>query len=442
MPASDTKLEAQLDPDAPISDQKIENDASQEAEFPDGGLRAWGTVFGCPVISLIISQFGVFEQYYSVNQLKDQPLSTISWIGSLQLCLVMLMGCVSGPMFDAGYLKPMIACAGTLYVFCLFMTSISVASELYQFVLSQGLGVGIAMGFLYSPSMSTISHHFEKHRTVAFGIFGAGSSVGGAVVPIAMRTLLVKVGFQWAVRTPVAFLVLFCVICGFVCCSTRLPPRKSRRVMDFRVCSLLSPLFQDRAYSFLVFGASVVALGLYAPVSYGVTYAVAHGVSQDLAFYSHVSDPPSLSIFNALSLVGRVLLNLVAQRTGPFNILIVTCGLSSVLIIVWAFTQSTAGILVFNAVFGFAGGASILVVPAAIASLSTNQQDIGLRLGMAFFSASFFWLASSPIQGALIKLHGTYWPAAVFSGSVVFCGVVMMVIARMLVVRRTAKQWV
>ncbi|KAJ6584406.1 major facilitator superfamily domain-containing protein [Mycena capillaripes] len=409
--------------------EDVEKRVSPEAEFPDGGLRAWGTVFGAFMINFscygVITSFGVFEEHYSVNQLKDQPLSTISWIGSLQLSLILLMGCVSGPLFDAGYLKPMIASAGALYVFSLFMTSIS--TELYQFVLSQGLGVGIAMGFLFAPSMSTIGHYFKRYRILSFGIFATGASVGGTVVPIAMRRLFEEVGFQWAVRT-LAFLVLFCMVCGFVCCSTRLPPRKGGSIVDFHV-------FQDRAYCFLVFGAALVGLGLYAPVSYGVTYAVANGVSQDLAFYS-------LSILNALSLVGRLLPNFVAQRIGPMNILIIACGLAGVLDIVWITAHSTAGILAFNAVFGFASGGYVSVLPAAVASLSSNPHDIGLRLGMAFFCTSFFWLASSPIQGALIKLHGTYWPAAVFSGAVVLAGVGMMAVARVMVGRRTGRHWV
>ncbi|KAJ7731319.1 major facilitator superfamily domain-containing protein [Mycena maculata] len=411
--------------------EKAEREIPQEAEFPDpdGGLRAWGTVFGAFMINFscygVITSFGVFEQHYSVNQLKDEPLSTISWIGSLQLSLVLLMGCVSGPLFDAGYLKPMIASAGALYVFCLLMTSIS--TEFYQFVLSQGLGVGIAMGFLFSPSMSTIGHHFKKHKILAFGIFASGASVGGTVVPIAMRRLFDEVGFPWAVRT-LAFLVLFCMICGFVCCSSHLPPRRGGRVIDFRV-------FEDRAYCFLVLGAALVGMGLYAPVSYGVTYAVAHGVTQDLAFYS-------LSILNAFSLFGRILPNIVAQRVGPLNILVAACGLAGVLDFVWVVPRSTTGILVFNAAFGFASGGYVSVLPAAISTLSVNPQNIGLRLGMAFFCTSFFWLAGAPMQGALINLHGTYWPAAVFSGSTVLAGVALMGAARGLVGRRTGRWWV
>ncbi|KAJ7902776.1 major facilitator superfamily domain-containing protein [Mycena olivaceomarginata] len=408
-------------------DVDLDEKSLQEFDFPDGGVRAWGTVFGAFMVNFscfgAISSFGVFEEHYSANQLKDQPLSTISWIGSLQLSLILLMGCVSGPLFDAGYLKSLIASAGALYVFCLFMTSIS--TELYQFVLSQGLGVGIAMGVIFSPCMSTIGHHFKKYRIIAFGIFATGGSVGGTVIPIAMRRLFEEVGFKWAVRI-LAFLVLFCTICGFICCTTRLPPRTGMRIVDFSV-------FQDRAYSLLVFGIGVVALGIYAPVSYGVTYAIAHGVSEDLAFYS-------LSILNALSLVGRIIPNLIAQRTGPINVLITACALSGVLDFVWITAQSTAGILAFNGAFGFVSGAYVSIVPASVASLGTNPQDIGLRLGMSFFVAAFFWLASSPIQGALINLHGTYWPAAVFSGSMVLTGVAMMLVARTLVTRRTGRQ--
>ncbi|KAJ7090781.1 major facilitator superfamily domain-containing protein [Mycena belliarum] len=402
---------------------------SEEPEFPDGGLRAWGTVFGAFMINFscygVVTSFGVFEQHYSVNQLKDQPLSTISWIGSLQLSLILLMGFFSGPLFDAGYLKPMIAGAGTLYVFCLFMTSIS--TEFYQILLSQGFGVGIAMGFLYSPSMATIGHHFKRHKVLAFGVFATGASLGGTLIPIAMRRLLDDVGFPWAVRT-LAFLVLFCVLCGFVCCSTRLPPRKIRRLFDLSV-------FEDRAYCFLVLGASLVGLGLYAPVSYGVTYATARGVPADLAFYS-------LSILNALSLFGRIIPNVVGQRLGPLNILIGACTVAGVLDFVWVTARSTGGILAFNAAFGFASGGYVSVLPAGIASLSTDGQTIGLRLGMGFFCASFLWLASAPIQGALIHVHGTYWPAAVFSGSAVLTGVAMMLVARILVGRRTGSRWV
>ncbi|KAK7470141.1 hypothetical protein VKT23_001581 [Stygiomarasmius scandens] len=320
-------------------------------EIPDGGARAYRCLFGAFMISAVcygvLNSFGVFEEYYRVNQLSDRSLNDISWIGSLQLCLILLTGSISGPLFDAGYFKYLIAFGGSLYVFCLFMTSI--ASEYYQFLLAQGVGVGFSQGLLFTPSISVLAHHFKRYRNPVFGIHAAGASVGGVV--------------------------------------------------------------RERSY---------------APLSYGVTFAVDHGMSQRLAFYS-------LAILNACSAIGRTIPNFIAQKVGPVNVLIVACTISSISLYVWVTASSNAGILVFNAFFGVFSGTYVSCLAAAAASLAENPTETGLRLGMLYWLTSFFWLVSSPIQGALIRLHHTYWPAAVFSGTCVILGVACIFTTRVMV---------
>ncbi|THU91895.1 MFS general substrate transporter [Dendrothele bispora CBS 962.96] len=403
-------------------------DNNEGPEIPDGGARAWRCLFGAFMISVVcygvLNSFGVFEEYYRINQLSDRSLNDISWIGSLQLCLILLTGSISGPLFDAGYFKHLILVGGLLYVFCLFMTSI--ATEYYQFLLAQGLGVGFSQGLLFTPSLSSLAHHFKRYRNVVFGIHAAGASVGGVVrrlppVHIAMQRLFAQVGFGWAVRI-LAFIVLSCVSTGFILCSTRLPPRKNSRIVDVRV-------FRDIPYSFLVFGAGTVALGLYAPLSYGVTFAVDHGMSQRLAFYS-------LAILNACSAIGRTIPNVIAQQVGPINVLIFACTISSISLYVWITASSNAGILVFYAFFGVFSGTYVSCLSSAAVSLTKDPTETGLRLGMLYWLTSFFWLVSSPIQGALIRVHHTYWPAAVYSGTCVALGVGCMIISRQMVSRQ------
>lgn len=146
------------------------------------------------------NSFGVFQEYYSTHQLSDQTPTAISWIGSVQLCFCPLLGCISGPLFDAGYLKTLIALGGSLYVFCMMMTSI--ATEYYQFVLAHGIGVGLGMGLIFSPSVSTLSHHFarSRYRTLAYGCQASGSALAGVVIPISLRYLFPAVGFGWGMR--------------------------------------------------------------------------------------------------------------------------------------------------------------------------------------------------------------------------------------------------
>ncbi|KAJ8087126.1 hypothetical protein PM082_005954 [Marasmius tenuissimus] len=400
-----------------------------EDVFPDGGIRAWLCVLGSFSLSAVcygmLNTFGVFQEHYRVDTLKDRPIQDISWIGSLQLSLILLTGCVSGPLFDAGYFKHLIWTGGVLYVFTLFMASIS--TKYYQFILSQGVGVGISAGMLFTPGVSVLAHHFKRYRNIVFGIFAGGASVSGAVLPIVVQKLLRAVGLPWTMRI-LAFFVLACVTTGFFCCSTRLPPRKGARVLDVRV-------FKSPSYTLLVLGASVVALGLYVPLTYGVTYAVQHGMSQQLAFYS-------LSILNACSLIGRTLPNIIAQRVGALNVLIVSCTIASIMLFVFTTTKTNATILVFDAFFGVFSGTYVSGLPAACSSLTLDPRETGLRLGMMFFTTSFFWLASSPIQGVLIRMRNEFLPATMYGGGCVALGVCLMLGSRYLASRAKGTQLV
>lgn len=146
------------------------------------------------------NSYGVFQEYYSTHQLAGQSATAISWIGSIQLCFCPLLGCISGPLFDAGYLKHLIIVGGSLYVFCMMMTSI--ATEYWQILLAHGIGVGLGMGLIFSPSVGTLSHHFAKsrYRTLAYGCQASGSAVAGVIVPIMLRFLFPAVGFGWGMR--------------------------------------------------------------------------------------------------------------------------------------------------------------------------------------------------------------------------------------------------
>jgi MFS family permease len=153
-------------------------------------------------VSKLISslQFGVFQSYYVSDQLPTNTATEIAWIGSVQLCLCPLLGCFSGPLFDSGYLRHLIITGGTLYVFSMMMASIS--KVYWQYLLSHGIGVGLGMGIMFSPSVSTISHHFAltTYRSMAYGIQATGSCFGGILFPILARNLFSTVGFDWTVR--------------------------------------------------------------------------------------------------------------------------------------------------------------------------------------------------------------------------------------------------
>jgi len=67
---------------------------SKQGALFEGDKQAWLTVFGA-FFSMFaawgqVNAFGTFQDWYSENQLHELSPSTISWIGSLQLCVLFL----------------------------------------------------------------------------------------------------------------------------------------------------------------------------------------------------------------------------------------------------------------------------------------------------------------------------------------------------------------
>lgn len=54
-------------------------------------------------------------------------------------------------------------------------------TEVWQLFLSQGVLVGLGIGFIYIPSIPILSQWFEARRSLANGISAAGSGFGGAL---------------------------------------------------------------------------------------------------------------------------------------------------------------------------------------------------------------------------------------------------------------------
>lgn len=149
-------------------------------DVPDGGFQAWLQVAAAFSIFMntagLFNSFGVYQGFYTQGPLKSISGSSISWIGSLQGSLMLLICIVTGPLFDLGYLHSIVNIGTFAIVFGMMMTSI--CSEYWQFVLAQGLVVGIGNGLLFLPSIAIVPQYFSKNKALASGIVAAGSSIG------------------------------------------------------------------------------------------------------------------------------------------------------------------------------------------------------------------------------------------------------------------------
>ena len=118
---------------------------------------------------------GVYQVYYETT-LKSTSSSRISWIGSLQLCIFIAGTSIIGPVFDIGYLRTLLISGTCLTTFGMMMTSLGTAY--WQFLLAQGVCMGVGMTCLFVPCIAVLPPYFSSRRALAMGVAATGSSIG------------------------------------------------------------------------------------------------------------------------------------------------------------------------------------------------------------------------------------------------------------------------
>ena len=92
-----------------------------------------------------VNAFGVFQTYYSSSESRwHASPSNISWIGSIQAFLLLLVGVISGPIYDAGYFRHLITTGAILIPLGFMMTSL--ANTYWQTMLAQAFLIGLGNG--------------------------------------------------------------------------------------------------------------------------------------------------------------------------------------------------------------------------------------------------------------------------------------------------------
>ncbi|EIN09537.1 MFS general substrate transporter [Punctularia strigosozonata HHB-11173 SS5] len=435
--ASPSKLESAPSEKPPQSPEAKEAQETHSADdYPDGGLRAWVTIAGSACVMFctfgMTQAFGPYQDYYTRFLLKNHTPSEIAWIGSVQIFLLYFMGLFTGGWFDAGYFRRMLIPGAILYVFSFFMLSLCKPGQYYQFLLSQGFGMGLGMGLMCVPSISIIAHYFRKRRALASGLVFSGTSLGGVIWPIMTnRLLLGSTGFAWGVRAS-AFLCLG--VLSFAVLMMR--PRFTKQEHRARQPSgNLRRILTDVTWGVCLLGTFVVLLGLSFPFVYLQLFAALHGVP------AHVTDYTLAILFASGTLFGRMLPGILADKFGVLNVMLPYTIVGGGLIFAMFGATNTAGLVVFAVLYGPCGGAFNSLFAASIGSYMYDISEFGLRLGLCGGIFGIGYLIGSPITGALLQPPKYTWkPAIIFSGVTVLAGCAIILVSRQMLVRRKGSQ--
>ncbi|KAJ1300085.1 hypothetical protein OPQ81_002567 [Rhizoctonia solani] len=364
-----------------------------------------------------INSWGVFQDYYGKFILVDFSPATIAWIGSTQLALAFFPGLMVGRLFELGYFRIPQVIASTVLVSGTFL--IGECTEFWHFLVFQGIGIGVACGFLFGPALAVVSHWFQKRRGLALGIMASGASVGGTAIPITVQKLIPLVGFQWSIRV-IGFIELIVLGISILTLRRRLPCGKVSGGL------LNSNSFSHIPYLLYVMAVTVSFLGLYTVLTYLQRYGVeeAH-LSPQFAMYL-------IPIANSASLIGRVGSGHVVDKLGPLNTLIPSTLLAGATTFIWPLARTKGTLIAVSCVYGIAYGTLVGMLPAPVAKMS-SVKEAGPRTGMLMTIAAFGALVGVPISGDILAKTNSYVAVGAYAGSLIMICVVLLIAAKCLV---------
>ncbi|OCK82669.1 putative MFS monocarboxylate transporter [Lepidopterella palustris CBS 459.81] len=378
--------------------------------------------------------FGVYQDLY---QTLDGPFAnaspgTIDLIGTLASSLMTIGAPIASAWTKAYSPRTVSFIGGTILLLANILASFG--QELWHFLLTQGVMVGLATCMIYIPAVTVAPGWFDTRRGLAMGISSSGTGIGGVLWAPVLRSLNASIGFRNTLRLTgvVGFLLISAAAFALKWDPeserhnqveyTPAPPRSSPRRLFSLLCwsRLNIPLVNWRiANSRLFFaealGATMQAAAYYTPVYFFSAYARTLG-------YSATSGANFIAASNAASAGGKVVLGYVADRLGRLNTLLVCTLISAAAALGLWFPSTFAGsteagdgnsnskakglFIAFTVLYGVFAGAYVSLFPTVLVELFGVQHFASVN-GFLYMVRGFGTLLGTPIAGALIHSRGT-----------------------------------
>jgi MFS family permease len=212
-------------------------------------------------------------------------------------------------------------------------------NHVWQLFLSQGVLVGLGVGFIYVPSIPVLSQWFHSRRSLANGISSAGSGVGGALFTWSTGAIIDTWGLKWALC--VTGIITF----ALVSVATLLIRDRNKHIRPSQL-AIDTKLLLRKDVLLLLAWTFTSMLGYIALLFSLSDYATAIGLLRQQA--TNV-----IGFLNVGTAVGRPIIGIVSDKSSRLDvagILTLVCGL--LCFVFWIPAQSFAPLVVFALLAG------------------------------------------------------------------------------------------
>ncbi|HEY7251015.1 MAG TPA: MFS transporter [Methylomirabilota bacterium] len=351
-----------------------------------GGVGMWSVIVALPAVQ---AEFGVARSAASLPY-------------TMTMICFGFGGIVMGRLSDRlGIMLPVV---GGAIALGLGYAAASQATSLWQFILTQGLLVGVASSATFAPIIADTSLWFTRHRGMAVAIIASGSYVAGTVWPPVVQHLIQTVGW----RHTYVGIAVFCV-------ATMLPLalvlRRRSPLGETAVASAhaIRRPAQPLGMSPAALQAVLIVAGLSCCVAMSMPQVHIVAYSADLG-HGAARGAQMLSLMLGFGVVSRLASGWICDRIGGRRTLLLGSSLQMLALVLFLAFDGLASLYTLSALFGlFQGG--IVPAYAVIIREFYPPQEAGTRVATVLMATVFGMALGGWMSGVIYDLTGSYQTA-------------------------------
>jgi MFS family permease len=282
----------------------------------------------------------------------------------------------------------------------------SQATTLWQFILAQGLLVGVASSATFAPIIADTSLWFTRHRGIAVAVIASGSYVAGTVWPPVVQHFIQTGGWRWTYQG----IAVFCV-------TTMLPlALVLRKRSPLTAASAATP--HAASWSARPLGMSPGALQVLLIVA-GLSCCVAMSMPQvHIVAYCHdlgygaAAGAQMLSLMLGFGVISRLASGWICDRFGGRRTLLLGSSLQALALALFLPFDGLVSLYVLSALFGLVQG-GIVPAYAVIVREFYPPEEAGVRVGTVLMATVFGMALGGWMSGVIFDLTASYQAAFV-----------------------------
>jgi MFS family permease len=351
-----------------------------------GGVGLWSVIVALPAVQ---AEFGVARSAASLPY-------TMTMIG------FGLGGILMGRLSDRlGIIFPIM---GGAIVLGLGYAVASQATSLWQFILAQGLLVGVASSVAFAPLIADTSLWFTRHRGVAVAIIASGSYLAGTVWPPVIQHFIQSEGWR---RTHLGIAV-FCVV-TMVPLALVLRRRSPLTEATSSTTGLRQRSPRPLGMSPAALQAVLVVAGLSCCVAMSMPQVHIVAYCGDLG---HGAAPGAqmLSLMLGFGVVSRLASGWISDQIGGRLTLLLGSSLQALALVLFLPFHGLTALYIVSALFGLSQG-GIVPAYAVIVREFFPPEEAGVRVGTVLTATLFGMALGGWMSGVIFDLTGSYHAA-------------------------------